>query len=135
MQELRRVRSGVLGEKVGTTSCFFYSEVQSVESGSAARAGSVIKLWERTKDSSRGVTGALGGAPPRLGAANRPAVFAGQHGDDARCSRCSVAVRPQQGRDVPEEGHLPSGEATGVVSPARDEGQRRESDGSALVSV
>lgn len=41
MQELRRVRSGVMGEKVSVTYCVMSLWFQSVESRPAARCGSV----------------------------------------------------------------------------------------------
>lgn len=43
MQELRRVRSGVLGEKVSTTSCHFLG-VKVLSSVLLLSAGLIIKL-------------------------------------------------------------------------------------------
>lgn len=136
MQELRRVRSGVLGEKVSTTSCDVWYKVLST--GLLLGACLLIHLWNRKPAAEAQIASCLAVLEPHCCWHDDDDhaycadlvvtwLFSGPPGDYARRPGRSVAVWSQQRWDVFEESHLPSGEAAGVLQAVGDEGQRCES--------
>ncbi|KAA8578082.1 hypothetical protein FQN60_002530 [Etheostoma spectabile] len=92
MQELRRVRSGVLGEKVRATSCFLPG-TQSVESRPAARCRSANETLEQETQRRRTPPSVETVQPRRCDIIMTSCVWVvGPHGDDARRSGRPVAV-------------------------------------------